>query len=221
MFLSLIFIFGGKAFYFLQSNARFYILDDIASHDWYKIKLSSFDEYKISHLNRNIFIIGDSISLGMPISSFSNEFKVYNYSIAGEDTVSLLNRIDRIPFEYADVVLFMIGVNDLGKGRTIESILTNYKLLFSAIKCIRCQVVVQSVIFTSPFKRDNEKIKELNLFLEVGVVDYGFSFFDVNLSLGLNYELRDELTYDGIHLKNQAYMTWIKHLNLFLNTGTN
>jgi lysophospholipase L1-like esterase len=200
----------------------FYV-GDIQNYDWYKKRLLSFDSYNILSDNSNVVIIGDSISSAIPSNEFSSEFSIYNFAISGDTTDSLLKRIDKIPFEKFDFVVFMIGVNDLGRGSSISKTFKNYKNILEKIRFYKCKVIVQPIVFTTRFKRDNIKIQKLNNLIKIFSEQEGITYFDVNsyLSTGneLNSELNSEFTIDGMHLNNSAYNIWIGNLNeLLLNT---
>ncbi|MEO3680737.1 GDSL-type esterase/lipase family protein [Shewanella vesiculosa] len=196
----------------------FYV-GDIQNYDWYEKRLLSFDSYNILSDNSNVVIIGDSISSAIPSNEFSSEFSIYNFAISGDTTDSLLKRIDKIPFEKFDFVVFMIGVNDLGRGSSISKTFKNYKNILEKIRFYKCKVIVQPIVFTTRFKRDNIKIQKLNNLIKNFSEQEGITYFDVNSYLSTGNELNSEFTIDGMHLNNSAYNIWIGNLNeLLLNT---
>jgi lysophospholipase L1-like esterase len=104
----------------------------------------------------------------------------------------------------------MIGINDFFGGENVDSVYANYKLIIERLKNQGIVPVVQSTLYvaSSDWMRINKKVEELNRLLSEYCAQNAVVFIDLNAVLREDGRLRDEFTYDRIHLSGKGYEQW-------------
>jgi lysophospholipase L1-like esterase len=162
----------------------------------------------------SVFLIGDSISQGLPLGLLGNP--AVNYGIAGDTTFGVLNRLDDYHYGRASLTIVAIGVNDLSR-RKVPEIASNVRRIAEAISRY-CPVVVSPVLPVDESRSTelagfNEKIRELNFVLAGTVSTLDSVTFLSEVSCGFGSSLSPELhTGDGVHLSSAGYELLIPYL---------
>lgn len=194
---------------------RYKILSKIFSvFSGVNIKQTNYWHSKVSlwrELNSKakIVMLGDSITEGVDWNELTSDSAFLNRGISGDTTFGILKRIDQVVKAEPQVVFIMIGVNDFGCKISVETVFCNYVKILNTLTSEKITVVVQSTIYSnSKYTSVNEKIKKLNEKLKRYCSEVNTIFLDLNSVLSANDCLRDEYTYDGIHLHASAYVIW-------------
>ncbi len=162
--------------------------------------------------NVDIVILGDSISAAGRWQDLLHGYVVANRGISGDTSAGILNRLDSVVSLSPKVVFLMLGVNDIKSGIEVSVLLDNYASIISELKEHGIDVVVQSTLLTS-FKDRNSKIKHANTLLKNLSKKLNFRYVDINQVLAPTGALTTEVSYDGIHLYQDAYFLWGKVIN--------
>jgi lysophospholipase L1-like esterase len=93
-------------------------------------------------------LLGDSISLWFPNEMLPSQRTWLNQGISGETTAGLLNRLDVLDQTQPDIIFLMIGINDIIRGVTDETILANQRLIIRYLRRNHPQakIIVQSIL---------------------------------------------------------------------------
>jgi len=171
--------------------------------------------------NNDIIFIGNSITDGGEWSELFNDLQLKNRGISGDITAGVLNRIDEVAKRKPAKVFLMIGVNDLARGISVDSVVKNILLIASFLRqeTPSSKLFIQSILpvndFYNKFQGHTGKaklIKEVNDALSKNAAAYHFNYIDLHSSFcNEDGRLKMELSNDGLHLKGEGYLLW-KHL---------
>lgn len=184
----------------------------------------------------NLMILaGDSISLWFPPQLLPPDITWLNQGISGETSDGLLKRLPLLDETQPKTIFMMIGINDLIRGVSDETILSNQRLIIQDLKWVHpnTQIVVQSILphageQASWEGRDrlleipNRRIRELNKQLAQIATEEGVKYLDLYPLFADNQgNLRTELTSDGLHLSQLGYLVWRSGLQVFMQVELN
>jgi lysophospholipase L1-like esterase len=171
---------------------------------------------------RNVVLLGDSITEGFSVTKYLPGRRVLNRGIGADiignalpndDKRGILRRLDNSVFDCAATDVFLlIGINDLGAGRTLEVMEEGYREILKRIreKAPAIRVHVQALLPTrDKFAKHNAPVLDFNQRLQKLAADFGCDFIDLHkLMTDDKGELKSEFTRDGLHLTEPAYKVW-------------
>lgn len=174
-----------------------------------------------------IIFLGNSISDGCNWSELLNNPRAKNRGISGDNTGGILNRLDEVTSSRPAKIFLMIGVNDLARGVSEETILSNYRSILENIKkgSPKTKVYVQSILPVNAdfgkFSGHVSKNKEIiNLNEELNALAEEFKYVYLNLHASFVNEkglLDPSFTNDGLHLLGAGYIHWKSLLGDYVN----
>ncbi len=155
-----------------------------------------------------VVMLGDSIiARGDWKKLLENDF-IINLGIDGDNTLGVLNRVNRAIELEPKIICLMIGINDLCLSVPLEKTFENYKNILEKIIQKKIKVIVQSVLITQ-MPAVNKKVNTLNQMIkeycetkDIQMIDFNSAFSNEK---GL---LKEDLTTDGLHLGQKAYKVW-------------
>jgi len=169
-----------------------------------------------------IVMLGNSLNNNAPWTELFPGKPIINRGISGDIVSGIDQRLDEI-ITLKPVKLFLqSGCNDMYNKEQVNvaAVWADYEKLIKDIKTNLpdTKLYVQSVFhigYQAKYPEVfNAAADEVNKFLEAGAEKYGYVYLDVNSLLCDKYGyLRDELTFDGIHLAAGGYSIWTKMLN--------
>ncbi|MFN7142083.1 MAG: GDSL-type esterase/lipase family protein, partial [Limisphaerales bacterium] len=178
----------------------------------YVNRTAAFKEQNLAW--QHVVLLGDSITEGFDVSKYLPGRRVLNRGIGADiighqvkegDPRGVLRRLDHSVFNCsATDVFLLIGINDLGDGRSVEVMEEGYRDILKRIKetTPTVRVHVQSVLPTrGNFARHNASVLQFNHRIEKLAREFGYNFIDLHtLMKDENGELKTEFTRDGLHL---------------------
>lgn len=172
---------------------------------------------------KHLFILaGDSLSLWFPTELLPEGRNWLNQGISGETSNGLLKRLELFDRTQPEVILVMIGINDLIQGVSDEMILDNQGQIITYLRKAhpKAQVIIQSILphggeeatwegREKLLSIPNSRIRRLNQQLQAIATKAGAKYLDL-YSLFANQQgnLHREFTTDGLHLNHQGYIVW-------------
>jgi lysophospholipase L1-like esterase len=170
---------------------------------------------------KKILLMGDSITASFDTQTLLPEFDIINKGLSGNNSTHLLKRLERdLLTSNPDIIFILIGTNDIAKGFADAEIISNINI---TAKITSENIPVNNIFITSilPTRnnelRPNERIRELNKKiqfiaekLKVNYLNLYSSFVDETGQLII------DLTDDGLHLNEKAYLKWADFLKNFL-----
>lgn len=164
-----------------------------------------------------IVMLGASIVEGGLWNELFPFSHTYNRGISGDRTEDILDRVADVKAMAPDKIFLQVGRNDMGGKETIDvaECWAKYEKLIKEIKkeLPETDFYVQSVF---PVGRQveycdqfNAAAQQLNKLLEAGVSKYEYFFIDLTSRLADEEGyLKDEYSYDGVHLVADGYFKW-------------
>ncbi len=178
-----------------------------------------------SHLT---ILAGDSISLWFPSELLPSQRHWLNQGISGETSAGLLQRLHLFEVTKPETIFVMIGINDLLRGVSDDTVLANQQLIIQDLKKMhpQAQIVVQSILPRAAESNwegrerllalSNQRIQDLNKRLETMARQESIYFLDLYpLFANSDGNLRSELSTDGLHLSAAGYQTWSIALQVY------
>jgi len=197
-----------------------YVWQGSVFRDWIHPVMSSasvsfFEAYPIEA--GDVVLLGDSITAAGQWNEIFPGRAVRNRGIGGDRTDDLLARLDGIVAVPAAKLFLKIGTNDLGTGVAPEAIVANYEELLDRIAEAQptTTVYVQSVL---PRAADYRmRVESLNERLRALATQRGLAYVDLYPAfLAEDGSIRDEFTYDELHLSGAGYREWQRLLAPYL-----
>ena len=101
-----------------------------------------------SHPKQLTVLAGDSLSLWFPPELLPSGGVWLNQGISGETSIGLLRRLKLFDQTQPETIFVMIGINDLIRGFSAETLLANYREIVLHLKAAhpQAQIVVQSIL---------------------------------------------------------------------------
>ncbi len=186
----------------------------------YANRVRAFEEQNL--MLQNVVLVGDSITEGFDVTKYFPGRRVLNRGIGADvignalpadDKRGLVKRLDESIFDCsATDVFILIGINDLGDGRTPEVMEAGYRELLRRVKerAPAVRVHVQSVLPTrGAYARHNPAVNDFNRRLKKLAKEFGYDYVDLHAMMADDAgELKQEFTSDGLHINADAYQIW-------------
>ena len=182
------------------------------------IHKKSLYETLVSNSTYKIAMLGDSITDWGEWNELFTRNDIINRGISGDGTDGVLKRLNGINSSVSKVFI-MIGINDLGKGKSVDYVFDNYKKIVTILKQKNIQPVMQSTLFVDPVKihnRKNSDVEELNNKLKKYAIENDLLYIDINVKLSKDKKLRSDYSYDGLHLNGEGYQAWKEVIEPYL-----
>jgi lysophospholipase L1-like esterase len=171
-----------------------------------------------------VVLLGDSITEGFDVAKYLPGRRVLNRGIGADvignalpedDPRGVLKRLDESVFDCAATDVFlMIGINDLGSGRTPDVMEQGYREILERIKghAPSVRVHVQSLLPTrDKYAKHNANVLDFNQRLQKLAKEFEYDYLDIHKLVADEHgELRADYTGDGLHLKEAAYKVWLE-----------
>ncbi|WP_089127347.1 SGNH/GDSL hydrolase family protein [Tolypothrix sp. NIES-4075] len=179
---------------------------------------------------QNLSILaGDSLSLWFPTELLPEDRNWLNQGISGETSDGLLKRLDLFDRTQPHTIFVMIGINDLIRGASDETILENQQQIISYLRRVhpKAQIVVQSILphggEEATWERrekllaiPNSRIRKLNQQLQDIATKANVKYLNLHpLFTNKQGNLRPEFSTDGLHLSPQGYLVWRSALQIY------
>ena len=178
-------------------------------------------------LNKNYALKNQTVLLGDSITDFFNYYElfydfcksssqaVYNRGISGDTTDRLLERLQEnvLNIKPKNIVL-LIGTNDIGRGLPLSASIENLESIIKSTKeyCPDVNFIIEAVYPINENMRDrfekrsNKKINEMNKEFIKLCEKHNCVWLDFTDKLkDKNGNLKNEYTYDGLHINALAY----------------
>ena len=159
----------------------------------------------------SIVMLGDSLTEGAPWAELTGCAHLIERGIGGDTTAKVLARLDDVLKLKPRAVFLMIGVNDISLAVPRETTLANYKAILDRLKGPHLVVAYVLPVAASYDKRQmNGSIAALDDSITGLVADRpNTTVLDLRPRFrGSNGYLREELSYDGLHLSPKGYEVW-------------
>lgn len=174
-----------------------------------------------------IIFLGNSITDGSEWSELIQNQKAKNRGISGDTSEGVLYRLYQVTRVQPAKVFLLIGVNDLAKNISPDTVYVNICKIVSLIrtKSPKTKVYVQSILpvnntfksFASHTSR-TPQVKDLNERMKSICPKLGATYVDLFSELkNPNDDLLNPMyTNDGLHLVGEGYKAWVRVIQPYL-----
>ncbi|MBL0233745.1 MAG: family 20 glycosylhydrolase [Chitinophagaceae bacterium] len=193
---------------------------DSIFNTYYKQRVATF--LALPKTEHDIVFVGNSITEGGSWSELFNDIRIKNRGINGDISAGVIHRLDEIIARNPEKIFLKIGINDLSRGVSADSLVKNILIIadFLNQEIPSTGFFVQSLLPVSEREKKflghanqagqviyvNKRLSEEAKAHHYQYVDLFSSFCD---SSG---RLDRTLTNDGLHLVGNGYLLW-KHVS--------
>lgn len=195
-------------------------IDSSYANSHYLQRLELFKQ--MPNQKNEIVFLGNSITEQGEWQELFPGKPIVNRGIGGDNTFGLFARLDEVLESKPAKIFLLIGVNDLGRNLPQAVTLNNYRRIVSKIRkeSPKTQLYIQSIlplneeILKYPYmKGKNPQVLALNEKLVELAKEFNVPFINIfSVYADDKNELKSELTLDGIHLRQAAYIQWANYL---------
>lgn len=176
----------------------------------YSLQLGYEDLYETS--SADVIMLGDSHTYNLNWDELLNRKGIVNRGIDGDITQGYLHRLNYIYKLNPKLCFIEGGINDFYAHFGVREVFKNYAEILEALKSHKIIPVIQSTLFVAKSytsaKETNKKVEELNQLLIKYAKENKIEYLDINSLVSNNGFLKEELSYDGLHLNAKGYILW-------------
>lgn len=193
---------------------------------YYNQRLTLFE--KLPDTRGEIIFLGNSITDGCEWSELLGNPNVKNRGISGDTTEGVLFRLSEITRSKPAKVFLLIGINDLSRGVSKDTVFSNICKIADRIRkeAPRTKIYIQSILPVNDafglFKNHtnktgeviwvNAQLKEWCTKENVGFIDLYGRFKSVD-----SEKMNPKYTNDGLHLLGDGYLLWAEIIKPYLS----
>lgn len=181
----------------------------------------------LPNTKKEIIFLGNSITDGCEWAELFQNKRIKNRGISGDVTEGVLFRLNEVSESKPEKVFLLIGINDLARGISKDTVFNNICRIAKRIKTNspKTQVYLQSILPVNPefgkFAGHCSKTEEviwINKRMEVWSAENNVGFVDLFAAFknDSNNWMNPLYTNDGLHLKGEGYRVWAKTINRYL-----
>jgi lysophospholipase L1-like esterase len=173
----------------------------------------------------SVILFGDShVEYFKPEANFGAT-SILTMGRAGDTTRSAQPRLEAVIAHQPAKVLVLLGVNDLGEGRSTSEILYNYRQLLirmqksspaTGLRILSLLPANRLVGYNAKQLQITAAILELNQALVQLAQETNAEFINLYPIFALNQQLNPRLTTDGLHLNSAGYKLFSEALKPYL-----
>ncbi len=160
-----------------------------------------------------VAFVGDSMTAAGNWVEWFPEHETLNHGVDGDTTDDVLERLGALIDARPDLIVLLVGTNDLGRSLRVEHLVRNIQLMLVELRrsLPGARTLVQSIM---PREREfAESIYEANIHLRQFAFTVHAQYLDLWPALAsADGHLRAEFTDDGLHLNEAGYSAWIAEL---------
>ncbi|SFF35206.1 GDSL-type esterase/lipase family protein [Sunxiuqinia elliptica] len=177
---------------------------------------------------KDIIFLGNSITDGAEWAELFDNPRVKNRGISGDITSGILDRLDPIVKGKPAKLFLLIGINDVSRGISVDSIVGNIRLILERIQLEspKTRIYLQSVLPVNDafdnFKKHASRwamVPEINVELKKLASEKQLIYIDLfsHFTDASGAKLNPDYTNDGLHLMGEGYLKWKKLIESHVN----
>jgi len=184
---------------------------------FYDQRATLFEKLPVSA--EDIVFVGNSITNGGEWSELFNDMRVKNRGISGDICMGVYDRLDAILGGQPAKLFLLIGINDLGRNTSPDTVVTHIKKVVDKIitDSPKTKIYLQSILPVNDSFRKFEghtkhwkEIKPLNKKLFRLACSKQITYIDLFADFVTpgTEKLDPKFTNDGLHLLGEGYLKW-------------
>ena len=168
----------------------------------------------------DVVFFGDSHIAGGDFQKAFPDVKSINLGYIGEDTKGMLRRVEAIAAVHPRKIFLMGGINGL-YNQSLDDFEYWYAALVDAIReaVPDAELYIESILPVTGYSDycDNAKIVQANTIIQCLAQERNLTYIDLHSKYAVNNTLPDSMSYDGLHLTDEAYSVWYKAIEGFMD----
>lgn len=193
---------------------------------YYNQRLTLFE--KLPDTKGEIIFLGNSITDGSEWCELLGNSKVKNRGISGDTTEGVLFRLNEVTRSKPAKVFLLIGINDLSRGVSKDSVFSNICKIADRIRkdSPKTKVYIQSILPVNDsfglFKNHTNKTEDIlwvNAQMKAWCVKENVGFVDLysRFKLSDSEKMNPKYSNDGLHLLGDGYLLWAEIIRPLLS----
>lgn len=177
--------------------------------------MNRLEQFELFRRPSDVVMIGDSITQQGHWHDMFPHVRIANRGVGGDKTGDVIRRLDDIARLKPRKAFLMMGINDFGWGLGVDDVLANYSKIVNFLLEKEIIVYIQSTIECSKTVCGAKlrQVRSLNQKLQQLSIENKVYFINLNDELSDHENgLRDQYTFDGIHLSGAGYVVWQRSL---------
>ena len=184
----------------------------------YIVQIGMFNQFKTSQAD--VVMLGNSLTYNANWNELLGRKNIANRGIASDITTGYLQRLSYVYRLKPKICFIEGGVNDVYANYSASDIFFNYTKIIDTLRAHQIIPIIQSTLFVAS-KREksqtkNEEIRKLDKLLFEYARKQAIKYLDINSLVSQNGFLKNDLTYDGIHLNAEGYSFWVPEVEKVL-----
>lgn len=159
----------------------------------------------------DVVFFGDSETAGGDFQKAFPSVKSINLGYIGEDTKGMLRRVEAIAAVQPKKIFLMAGINGLRQQQIAEFEYWYVTLVDSIQDAVpEAELYIESILPVARYSDycDNAKIRDANAILQRLATERNIPYIDLYNAYAQDGALPDDMSYDGLHLLDEAYSVW-------------
>lgn len=195
-------------------------IDSSYLNSHYKNRLEYFRA--MPNQKKEIVFLGNSLTEGGKWQELINKKHVINRGISGDVTYGIYARLDEVLASKPAKLFLLSGTNDMKRGIPNQIIANSIKRIITRVQqeSPKTKIYLQSLLPVNEAMLpksyaaiNKEKVNQLNVLLADMAKELGVNYINLHPALAdENGNLKKELSIDGLHLRQPAYILWANHL---------
>lgn len=217
-----LFLFAIALLFIATTNAQ-----DNKYSTFYYQRATLFEELPVT--SKDIIFLGNSITNGGEWAELLNNRHVKNRGISGDICMGVYDRLDAILKGKPAKIFLLIGINDVSRGTSADTIVSRIALIAQKVKkdSPKTKLYLQSVLpVTDYYKKFNghtsrwQTVPEINKGLKTFAEKEQLTYIDLYSHFVDNEtgKMNIDYTNDGLHLLGKGYLKWIKIIKPYVNS---
>lgn len=202
-----------NVFHYVLSSVRVTLTPDVSNKPGYQKHL---ERLKASdyHTQYDLGILGDSLAHALQFKILKEccSLSLLNLGIPGDTSKTLLQRLSYSESFKVEHLYILIGTNDIGRNVPSHETLKNVASIIEQTIQL-ADLTLLLIPFSDGFKRNNQKILEMNQAYLVLCKDYAIECLDINDALSEENKLKKAFSADGLHLNSLGINTLAKFIS--------
>ncbi len=184
----------------------------------YQRQIALFDTYKMKQAD--IVMLGNSITHGANWNQLLGRENVIEQGIPSDVVEGFYNRMEYVFRMKPKVCFIMGGINDIYAWIPNMRIMKFYKKIIEELKERNIKPIIQSTLYAGkdwPNSEDrNKQVTKLNARLKKYARENDIIFIDLNPLMSEGGYLKEDLSFDNLHLNGKGYGIWAKEIEKVL-----
>ena len=184
----------------------------------YKVQIGMYEHFKTSQ--SDVVMLGNSLTYNANWNELLGRKNIANRGIHSDITAGYLHRLSYVYRLKPNLCFIEGGVNDVYANYSASDIFENYSKIVDTLRAHNIIPIIQSTLFVAAkwenSQTKNEEIRKLDKLLFEYALKQSIEYLDINSLVSQNGYLKNDLTYDGLHLNAEGYAFWVPEVEKVL-----